>query len=513
MQKLTTLWLLLSISLTTFAQSVYTWNDHIAPIIYDNCSSCHHDGGIAYFNLMTYQDVVTWAEDVHEAMEDREMPPWPADPNYRNFVGEVILDQAEIDLVHDWMLEGMELGDPGEVPPPPVFGENGSLLDRIDYTVAIEPYTLQSNTDEYRWFVIETNFTDPVYISKLEVFPGLPSIVHHADLSYDNTGNSLANDLLDPLPGFNQGTGTPTYSFYINAWQPGGNPAIYPDDWGIRVPPGADFVIEIHYGPGGIGQVDSTKMNLQFIQDPQNTRPVEVGWLLYDTAPCLVDGPLVIPANEVVTFHQESAPLQNDISLISICPHMHQLGKSYRVWFESPTGDSVPLIDIPQWDFHWQKYYTFQQIQKIPAGSILKSEGVYDNTVNNDENPNNPPQTVTKGWTTEDEMFLCYFIYADYEAGDENIILDSTLLTSVPPLSERELNFTLFPNPAKQVLYIQADMDSKFQYRIINVFGQVLHESEMPKQDAVNIDFLPNGLYYLELYNEDISASKAFMKM
>ena len=33
-----------------------TFSDDIAPILYDNCAACHHDGGIAPFSLITYND-------------------------------------------------------------------------------------------------------------------------------------------------------------------------------------------------------------------------------------------------------------------------------------------------------------------------------------------------------------------------------------------------------------------------------------------------------------------------
>lgn len=127
------------------------------------------------------------------------MPPWLADPNYRHFANETYLSDDEIALTHQWIADGTPIGDVDEVPTPPVFLDSGSLLDTVDFVVAIEPYTLQTNTDEYRWFVIETNFTESVYISKLEVFAGLESVVHHADLFLDFTGNSKALDAQEPL--------------------------------------------------------------------------------------------------------------------------------------------------------------------------------------------------------------------------------------------------------------------------------------------------------------------------
>ena len=31
-----------------------TWSDNVASIMYSKCATCHHDGGIAPFSLMTY---------------------------------------------------------------------------------------------------------------------------------------------------------------------------------------------------------------------------------------------------------------------------------------------------------------------------------------------------------------------------------------------------------------------------------------------------------------------------
>ena len=497
-----------------------TWNDDIAPLIYENCSSCHHDGAIAPFELMSYEDVVSYASLIHEVIDHREMPPWPADPNYRHFANETYLEDSEIQAIHDWLNSGMPLGSANDVPAPPIFPPSGSLLDTINFVVKIEPYTLQYNFDEYRWFVIPTNFPDTVYISRLEVISGLEQVVHHADLSYDLTGTSAALDQQDPLPGFNDNTGAPNINYYINAWQPGGNIAVYPDNWGIAVPPGADFVVEIHYGPGGAGLTDSTKMNLQFIHEPEGVRQVKVGWLLYDSWPVLIDGPLVLPPNEISTFHQKSNPLGADLSLMAICPHMHFLGMSYKVWAETPTGETIPLIDIPHWDFHWQKYYFFQQIQKIPAGSILHSEGKYDNTSNNHDNPNDPPITVFRGLRTIDEMFLCYFIFADYEDGDENIIQDSTLLVSTTAAILQEApTLHLSPNPVMQELHIRGQLPSSelLRFRVINLKGQEMMKWEMYNRaqivdERVQVGKLPKGVYYLEWSGEEVKETLGFVK-
>ncbi len=484
-------------------QSV-TWVEDIAPIIYDNCSSCHHEGAIAPFHLMSYQDVVTYSSLISHAVSERSMPPWPADPAYMHFVDEAYLEQEEIDLLLEWIDQSHVFGDPSMEPEAPIFHPSGSLLNSIDFSLNIDPYTLQSNTDEIRWFAFENTNSESIYIKGIEVIPGLDNVVHHADVFIDNTGQSVAYDISDPASGFNSTTGQPVNTYYVNAWQPGANIIRYPEDWVFVIPPGSDFVIEIHYGPGGQGQIDSTFMNFELAEPSNNIRPLRASWMMDHSPNHLIDGPLIIEANELDTFHQITQPISQDLSLLAICPHMHYLGKSYRVWYETAQGDSIPLIDIPRWDFHWQKYYAFQKIIKLPAGSILKSESVYDNTIENHDNPNNPPITVSLGSQTSDEMLLCYFIFADYQEGDEEIIMDETLISKVENQKDKSLDFLLFPNPVLDELIcsVPKSIDiKKVKFSIYNQIGQKVKENRSNQKGHMvtfNLDQFKSGIYFLK---------------
>ena len=246
-----------------------------------------------------------------------------------------------------------------------------------------------------------------------------------------------------------------------------------------------------------------------------------MGWLLYDAAPSLLDGPLYIPANQTRTFHQQSAPLSQPMSLISICPHMHYLGKSYKIWAETPDGSTIPLIDIPQWDFNWQRYYSFPFVEYLPAGTTLHSEGVYDNTVNNPHNPSNPPVDVSKGAKTTDEMFLCYFIYANYEIGDENVFLGDTIPDdfqvgiSNPILEMNDLN--LFPNPSRDVIYSGIKNLAKGIIQILNIEGKVIHSAEVGNvsdelNEGIIISHLDEGVYFLRVEFEELVYLGSFVR-
>src|SRR5688572_17967551 len=109
------------------------WSGVIAPIIYNNCSSCHHNGGIGPFPLMNYTDAVGNALNIKTMVIDKKMPPWPADPAYRHFAYEAVLDSSEIIAIANWVDNGMPLGDTTLAPPVPVFSQAGSLLDTINH--------------------------------------------------------------------------------------------------------------------------------------------------------------------------------------------------------------------------------------------------------------------------------------------------------------------------------------------------------------------------------------------
>jgi hypothetical protein len=119
--------------------------------------------------------------------------------------------------------------------------------------------------------------------------------------------------------------------------------------------------------------------------------------------------PFFIPANQKITFYMSSGVLKNDMFLISVQPHAHQLCKSFKAYAITPDGDLIPLVKINDWDFNWQETYSFKGNLHIPKGSVILVEALYDNTNNNVSNPNNPPIDVKYGWRSQDEMMNIIF--------------------------------------------------------------------------------------------------------
>ena len=142
--------------------------------------------------------------------------------------------------------------------------------------------------------------------------------------------------------------------------------------------------------------------------------------------------PLQIKPNTISTHHTEFK-VPEDISILTVNPHMHLLGKSLKAYALKPNGDTVKIINIPKWDFRWQFFYTFKKMLKIPKGSLIRVEAVFDNTSNNPFNPFDPPQLVGErmeyggsSMRATDEMFQFIITYLGYKKGDENISLEIT---------------------------------------------------------------------------------------
>src|SRR6185295_14914448 len=61
--------------------------NNVAPILYKNCSSCHHTRGNAPFSLVTYDEVFRKSKLIKYVTQEHLMPPWPADTAYSHFAG------------------------------------------------------------------------------------------------------------------------------------------------------------------------------------------------------------------------------------------------------------------------------------------------------------------------------------------------------------------------------------------------------------------------------------------
>lgn len=498
-----------SLGFSLFAQN---YSEDIAPLIYKHCSNCHRPGEIAPFALTNYNEVASWASTIKHVTEIKYMPPWKPDPKYQQYQLENYLSDDEIATIGNWVLKGMPQGDPSKEPAFPNFPK-GSQIGTPDLAISFsQSYVHKGNDiDEYRYFVLPTNLTEDKELIALEMRPGNSKIVHHTLFWADETGKARAEDAKSPEYGYTGGGSAVSLDNQLPGYVPGQKPNVFTSGMSQTIKKGSDLVLQMHYAPSSIDESDSSTVNLFFAKKPAPRKVQNKIMLPYD----LVNGPFIIPANQVKEFHGVyKIPFK--VSLLGIWPHCHKLGKKWEAYAKLPDGSQIPLIKIEDWDFNWQGGYYFKKLIVLPAGSEIHAFATYDNTINNPVNPNDPPKSITWGEGTSDEMYYLPLTYVVYQPGDENIILNS----SKPDLNEAGIEniesklYPIYPNPVNnqsiQVGFVlNKDQDVAFNLctqdgkQIIN-----LHSKKMYLQGQHSLKFtipdnIPEGTYLIKMITTD----------
>lgn len=487
---------------------VPTWNEDIACIAFSHCATCHHDGGIGTFDITNYADAYFNRAEIKDATEQRIMPPWPPDPVYRPMAHQRVLSQDEIDLIAAWVDGGAPEGPPEAAPEPPVFN-NGPALANADISVVMETYTIPpSPTDVYQCFVLHIDNPTDRYITGIEVIPGNTEHVHHVLVFQDNTGEAQQLDDATPEPGYVNFGGIGVNSAkLIGIWVPGSDVVFTPPGMGIKLLANADVVIQVHYPASSqTDAVDSTRVNLQ-LSPSTVLRSISIDPVL-DHINAITDGPLVIGPYQVRSFHEEyTVPVPATITAIG--PHCHLLGQSMKSWAVLPNGDTIPLIDIPDWDFHWQGLYAFRNPIYLPAGTVLHGEAWYDNTAENDENPNSPPDWVWLGEATTNEMMLFYFAYTAGLPSDTSVVVDDGSHAShymdCAPLQQVGINesaallpLEVWPSPAREQLFVRSKFHTG-ELVMTDISGRVVRRIKATETIiTIAVNDLARGIYSLQ---------------
>lgn len=498
-----------------FSQLSYSQSEYkdVAPIFYSRCTSCHHEGGGAPFSLTNYSGAFNNMYSIQSELQNNTMPPWHPDTTYSRFLYERLITQSEKNDILNWINAGAPAGDTTLAPAPPVFPQY-KLFGTPDLVLKIPTFVSKaSSADTYVCFVLPTNFTQDRILRAFEIVPGNPGIVHHVVTMVDTT-NSVSTDTSGSC--YN-----PPGDFGIGGYVPGDAPTVLPGEAplkaGIRLPSGSKIVMQMHYPQGTAGQSDSTQIRMYFypVNEP-GVRNISVETPLQNWS-------LFIPANSTQTYTvQTNVP--SDVSVISAAPHSHKVCTKI-INYAFKNNDTIPLIRINNWDFEWQGSYTYKNPLKIPAGYKLFSSHFYDNTTNNPDNPSNPPQLVTAGPNTTNEMLFDGFQWMDYQTGDENIDIGAILANDslLNPAAVKEINLkpeifpVIYPNPNNGIFTVA--LPFKFtdgqpgKISIYNILGEKIYSASFTSQKAiVNLAGEKEGIYFFTVNSgNSIGSGKIIM--
>jgi len=424
-------------------------------LIYEKCANCHYKNGPAPFSLTSYKDIVKRKKMISHVINSDYMPPWPADPNFSSFLGEKTLSEKEKKVIQNWLKQKNEAFDELEIS----FQDKKrtpDLIVRMNKEYKIDG----DNSDKFLMMKFPFEIPKDTFIESINFVPGNKQIVHHVNahlISYNEKkknifeGERIIDTEIFPdsicfkkLNLFNDDGSIPALSRSVSNYLPGSVQASYPNGIGVLKASKKNVILvnDFHYGPSSRDTTDNSYFEIYFSKNPptRNLREITLGTLglkqdyySFDTTfYCVqeIKPKLIIKPNQILSCSTRTKVLK-DISILTINPHMHLLGKKIKSYAITPQKDTINLIKINDWNFRWQYFYTFEKMLKIPKNSDIIVEATFDNTKNNLDNPFDPPRKISEkiDWNgkgsmkTSDEMLQFIITYLPYKQNDENISL------------------------------------------------------------------------------------------
>ncbi|MBI3490295.1 MAG: hypothetical protein HY047_00605 [Acidobacteria bacterium] len=418
------------------ATDAVTFSEHVAPIVYAHCTSCHRPGEAAPFSLLTYEDVKKRATLIANVTASHRMPPWKAGPSDYAFRNARRLTDADIATLKQWADAGAPEGDARRAPAPPAFAA-GWQLGPPDLIAAMpEPFTVRADgPDIYRNFVLPLNLSEDTWVSAVDFRPSARSVVHHSLFFLDDTGAARMADERDPLPGYSgtmggsvglvgllrlftgrggrDGSGgenppgaTPDLGAISRAannlggWAVGAQARALPEGLAYLVSKGSDLILSTHFHPSGKPEQEASTVGLYFAKQPPTKK---FSGLQFPPLFGLFSG-IHIPAGDAHYTIEDSFTLPVEVKAFEVTAHAHYLAKEMKLTATFPDGVTKTLLWIRDWDFSWQDQYAFKDFVSLPKGTSLHASISYDNSSDNPRNPSAPPRRVSWGEQSTDEM-------------------------------------------------------------------------------------------------------------
>ena len=366
-----------------------SYQQDIAPIIAENCASCHREGGIAPFAMDSHAMIQGWSPMIREVLMTKHMPPGQIDGHVGDFINDRLLSEAEVQKIIQWVEAGA-VSD-GDTDPLAAlswpeskwaFGEPDVILE------VPEQHVPATGVLDYRYINVAIDLDgQDRWLRGSQYLPGDRTVLHHT-----------VNNLRDP--GQVGRRGGPNQA-NITAYIPGVTPKMAPPNTGGLLKDGSVLRLNMHYTTNGKESIDRGEIGLWFY--PEDEVPTE---RMSGRCACIFTADWTnIPPYDPNFVQTQTITIAEDAHIHSMLPHMHFRGKSMRFVAEYPDGTSEELINIANYNYNWQLTYTYEEPKFVPAGTKITAIGAFDNSEQNPANPD-PSRSVPWGQQSWDEMFF-----------------------------------------------------------------------------------------------------------
>ncbi len=436
------------------AHGELSYDRDIAPIIAENCAECHRQGGIAPFAMDSKLAVKGWSPMIREVVMTRRMPPGQID----NKVGhkmrnQMNLEDDEMQKLVSWINAGANTDsetDPlTELEWPDTKWTLAEMLGEPDLIIKVPPQPVPATgVVDYRNIPIDLGLTEDRWVRASEVSPGSPEVLHHIITTVippegRADGFNLFIEAVNKLPeeravairtelfaamaagespdidrifaenpdidvGSLLGGSDPDQGS-IAGYAPGNSFSLNPEGVGGLLKAGTTLNLQLHYTTSGKEAVDATEIGVYFYDEgvvPEERMSGGVGNAF------TIDIPAHAKDHEMqlVTHVPEEAEIR------SLMPHMHFRGKRMAFTARYPDGSEEVILSVPAYSFNWQLSHELETPLRVPAGTQIIATGAFDNSAQNEFNPD-PNIEVHWGEQSWEEMFMGFYSWKNVNQG------------------------------------------------------------------------------------------------
>ncbi len=429
-----------------------SYENEIAPIITENCASCHRDGGIAPFAMDSHLTLQGWSPMIKEVVMTKRMPPGQVD----NKVGHKIADAMNLSdtemqkLVH-WIDQGSQMDSENDPLTELVWPESKWGRGEPDLIVAIPPQVVPATgIVEYLDVEVDLGLEKDVWVRGSQIIAGEPSVLHHVLTGvippegrksqqeiFMQIINSLPPEKARPIQqqimaAVSAGEGV-NFSEILNSLPPeadisalfsgsqdadsasiAGYASGAKGQWndpgvGGLLRAGSSLDLQLHYTTVGRELTDASEIGIWLYPDGEVPAERMSGAIANNFNISIPAGAKDHEMIAEITVHE-------DAYLESFLPHMHFRGKRMRFNAVYPDGREELLLSVPNYSFNWQLNHRLEEPLLVPAGTKIQAIGAFDNSRQNEYNPD-PESEIFWGEQSWQEMFMGFYSWKNAEQG------------------------------------------------------------------------------------------------
>ena len=393
------------------AANQITYEKDIAPILQQNCVSCHRPGQIGPMPLLTYQQARPWARSIKQQVVARNMPPWHISKHVgiQKFKNDISLSDEQVAAVAKWVDDGAPQGNVADAPAARVFDDSTNWhIGKPDLIVTLKKDLVVKAKQADAWVDIPTEelgLTTDRYVTAVEIKPikGV-KVIHHVTSTLAEPDDEEA---IATMKGTNN----------LEEYAVGKYGNSFPEGSAMLLRAGTKLFANIH--THAIGEETRANIAWGIKLLPEGQVPEHV---IHSQQ---LGGPgteIDIPPNQKNVRVDGYTVFSKPAVITSFQPHMHLRGQAQCVELIYPDSSATRLGNaktetmscVDRFKFDWHVSYEYaDDVQPIvPAGTILHVISLYDNTPGN-KGATDPTNWVGPGNRTIDEMGFAWIGWYD----------------------------------------------------------------------------------------------------